>query len=112
MTVARSLLLGLMIATNTWSGASMAMDDLSMVLHNFGATFVTEQLAVQLARIIICEKYPQDIFVAAGTPVTADNGDAWSLTFVNSLSSTGLNVLPKTLTIRIRKADAAVLSIK
>jgi hypothetical protein len=61
----------------------------SMMLFNFQAPFVSETFARRIAQIVIEEKYPQSMFVAAGPSVALDAGSVWKITLKNALVSPG-----------------------
>lgn len=91
-----------------------------MTLFNFQAPFVSETFARRIAQIVIEEKYPQSMFVAAGPSVALDAGSVWKVTLKNALVSHGdkgdtptINDVPspRDLTVEICKFNAAVLSI-
>ena len=91
-----------------------------MVALNHGQPFVSERFAERLALLVIEEKYPKDIFTTRGPGKIVDKGDLWLATFDNSLtSSEDGNVLaisegriiPKRLTITIRKTTGEIVAI-
>ena len=66
-------------------------------------------------------RYPKDIFVPGKTARVSDEGDAWKVTFDNvlmaRLGEAGLPLLdgslvPRRLTVTIRKFDAGVVDIQ
>lgn len=106
-------LLGLLFQMNAEViASSVEENNVSMFLQNFGAPFVSREFADQLGRLVIREKYPRDIFLVKGIPTVLDKGESWSLTYSNAVHAVGRRVLPRVLTITIRKSDAAILSIE
>lgn len=92
--------------------------DPSMVLLNFEGPFVSRDFAEKLAVLVIDQKWSKDVFVRRGAGRIVDLGDAWSVTYENALDS-GTDpmptwkgkVVPRTLTIRIKKANGEILAI-
>ena len=92
--------------------------DASMVLLNFESPFVTRDFAEKLAILVIDQKWSKDLFVLRGAGRIVDLGDAWSVTFENALDrgsdpipTWNGRVVPRTLTIRIRKTNGEILAI-
>ena len=98
---------------------AMAEDEgvgsISMFLMNSNEPFVSSELAEKLGALVLAEKYPKVRFSNQGGTLV-DAGAQWEATFdvqewpeeMRSLSP----LLRKSLTIVIRKKDAAVLEIK
>ena len=89
----------------------------SMILENFSAPFVTSDFAERLALLVVEEKYPKDTLVASGVKEVMDRDGAWWVTVnVEFPSASPLRrvmgpLLPKQLTIQIRKTNAEIVSI-
>lgn len=93
---------------------------LSIMVLNQGQPFVTAAFAERLALLVIDEKYPHDLFVVRGSGSIADRGANWAATFDNALvgpqdkSELALlngRIIPKRLTITIRKTNGEIVSI-
>jgi hypothetical protein len=91
-----------------------------MMLFNQGQPFVSAKFAERLGLLVLDEKYPKDIFSARGSGTIVDNGDTWLATFENSL--VGLEdrsalpmsegrIIPRRLTITIRKTNGEIVAI-
>jgi len=86
-----------------------------MFLRNFPVPFVTKHFAERLGQLVISEQY-QDAVIGSDPPKVLDKGDAWSVTvkvqqwvkppFGNNIPA------PTEFTVTIRKADAAILSVR
>ena len=92
--------------------------DPSMILMNFEGPFVSREFAERLAVLVIDQKWPKDVFSRRGPGRVVDLGDAWSVTYQNALGNandpiptSGGKAVPKTLTIRIRKANGQIVAI-
>jgi len=89
----------------------------SMILENASSPFVTLDFAKRLALLVVQEKYPKDTLVARGVREVTDREDAWWVSVeVDVPSASPLRrvmapLLPKQITIQIRKANAEVVSI-
>lgn len=93
---------------------------LSMMLLNQGQSFISGKFAERLALLVIDEKYPKDIFSARGAALMAEQGELWLATFDNELVSpddksalpmSDGRIVPKRLTITIRKTNGEIVSI-
>lgn len=98
----------------------MAGLSLSMTVLNNGQPFVSREFAGRLALLVIDEKYPSSVFSVRGSGSVVDRGDSWSVTFANALvpptdasplPMLGGEVVPRRLTITIRKTNGEVISI-
>jgi hypothetical protein len=89
----------------------------SMLLMNMEGPFVSATFADRLARLIVDEKYPKDIFLVSGSTKVVDEGSIWAVHFANALFTQQYATLPrkaiapKTLTIRIKKSDGAIVAV-
>lgn len=99
---------------------TMMKPSLSMTLMNNGHPFVSERLAERLGLLIIEDRYPKDIFLTSGPGVVTGDGEVWRVTFDNSLvnSDDGKSIpmvngviVPRSLTITIRKKNGEILDI-
>ena len=91
---------------------------LSMVLLNQGQPFVSREFAERLAFLVIDEKYPKDIFLVRRPASIEDKGKNWEVTVSNelidpkdSLPRVGKKIVPKYLTITIRKENCEIVSV-
>jgi hypothetical protein len=93
---------------------------LSMSLLNQGRPFVSGRFAERLALLVIEEKYSEQFFKARGSATVVDKGETWSVTVENGLIDpqdkrelpfVGGELVPRRLTISIRKVNAEILSI-
>jgi hypothetical protein len=90
-----------------------------MMALNSVQPFVSEGFAKKIALLVLDDRYPKDAFLSDGTSVAVDEGDVWLVTFKNSLSVENSEslpmvngvLIPRTLTLKIRKRDAAILDI-
>ncbi len=92
----------------------------SMLVLNQGRPFVSEQFAERLAKLVVDEKYPTDIFSVRGPGTVSSKGDSWLATFENALvppedgsplpMSNG-KIIPRRLTITIRKTNGEIVAI-
>lgn len=81
--------------------------------------FVSAQFAQKLGLLVLEDHYPDAVFVVDGEGLVTDEGEAWAVTYRNQLvlgDSRALPerdgvLLPRTLTLRVRKCDAGVLEI-
>jgi hypothetical protein len=87
-----------------------AMDPF-MQLQNISGPFVSQSFAERLARLVIEEKYPKNIFTAQGAGHVVDKGDAWWVTFDNAIKGTMATMIPIRLTVHIRKANGEIVTI-
>ena len=95
-------------------GAEQQDQDLMMILQNASGSFVTHDFALRLGQLVMSQKY-QGAVLAPGPPEVLDKADSWSVTFTIERWTDPLvddRVAPRQLTIRIRKKDAAIVSIK
>lgn len=92
--------------------ASLKGLDISMVLQNAQACFVSQKFAERLARLVMEEKYqnPNPIFVP-GRSAIADGGDTWRVTFENTLRLLKNSMRPREITVEIRKTDGAIVAL-
>jgi hypothetical protein len=99
-----------------------AVTDLSvsMMALNQGQPFVSKEFAERIALLVIEEKYPKDVFSVSGSARIVDKGDTWSVTFDSALTNAadksalplvGGKLVPKHLTISIRKVNAEIMAI-
>jgi hypothetical protein len=95
--------------------AGPPQSDISMFLWNFGGPFVTSDFAKKLGVLVIEQKYPGAVFDAA-SPAVLDQGDTWWVTFTVTQWPKDMEelrpMLPRQITLRIRKSDAAVLGVR
>jgi len=93
---------------------------LSMSLLNHGQPFVSARFAERLALLVLEEKYREQIFKARGSATVVDKGETWAVTVENALVDpqdqrelpfVGGELVPRQLTISIRKTNAEILSI-
>lgn len=91
-----------------------------MIALNQGQPFISGAFAEQLALLVIEQKYPKDIFVVRGSARLVDKGEMWSVTFDNGLAApddkstlpmVGGKIVPRHLTITIRKTNGEIVSI-
>jgi hypothetical protein len=87
-----------------------AMDPF-MKLQNISGPFVSQSFAERLARIVIEEKYPKNIFSVQGSGNVVDKGDTWWVTFDNALKGTIATMVPIRLTVHIKKANGEIVTI-
>jgi hypothetical protein len=85
--------------------------DMFMTLQNMSGPFVSQSFAERLAHLVIDEKYPKNIFSISGSGNVVDKGDAWWVTFDNSIAGTMATMIPRRLTVHIRKANGEILTI-
>jgi hypothetical protein len=92
--------------------------DPSMLLFNLQGNFVSKEFADRLAILVIDEKYPKEYFIRRGPGRIVDGGEAWSVTYENTLGNandpipiSGGKIVPRTLTIRIRKLNGEIIAI-
>jgi hypothetical protein len=111
LTVIAALLPALAQEQATGPGPS----DISMFLWNFGGPFVTSDFATKLGALVIAQKYRGVIFDADSATVL-DKGDTWWVTFTIRQWPRDMEklrpMLPRQLTLLIRKSDAAVLGVR
>lgn len=93
---------------------------ISMIALNQGQPFVSKDFAERLALLVIEQKYPEDLFVVRGSAHLADKGDVWSVSFDNGLIGpddksplpmVGGKLVPRRLTITIRKTNGEIVAI-
>jgi hypothetical protein len=88
--------------------------DVVMIVQNAMGTFVGRDLAEKLAVLIVREKYAA-VF-EADTPATAsDEGDNWVVSVpvhVLAAASYDARLVPRAITVVLRKRDAAVMTIR
>jgi len=104
----------LISASNPSRAAEPQDQDIMMILQNASASFVTREFALRLGQLVMSQKY-QGAVLATGQPEVLDKGDTWSVTFTIERWTDPLvddRVAPRQLTVRIRKKDAAIVSIK
>jgi len=98
----------------------MKTADVTMILQNHDRPFVSKEFAGRLASLVLEEKYPEEFFVASGKPDVIDLGECWSVTLENSVpldkgsplpTSNGV-LVPKQLTVVIRKFNGEIVAIK
>jgi hypothetical protein len=78
--------------------------------------FISQDFAQKLARLVIEEKYPKDMFSAPEPGTVVDKGEAWWVTVDNALASQRATlpkgaIIPRGLTIQIRKSNGEILAI-
>jgi hypothetical protein len=88
--------------------------DVSMILSNADAPFVTADFARKLGMLVMQQKYPGFTFTSE-SPAVLDKGDSWWVTFTVKEWPKNMEKLrpglSDHLTIWIRKRDAAVWAI-
>ncbi len=90
-----------------------------MMALNSVQPFASEEFAKKLALLVLDDRYPKDVFLSDGIGAAVNQGDVWLVTFKNSLhvdDSESLPIMngmliPRALTLKIRKRDAAILDI-
>ena len=116
--IATALLLS--IAACVTERGNVTSLSVSMIALNQGQPFVSQSFAERLALLVIEEKYPRDFFTVRGSGNTVDKGDIWLVTFDNGLTDPSDKnalavvqgrVIPKRLTITIRKANCEIVAI-
>jgi hypothetical protein len=118
----RMMAVGVLLALSACATEHGAMNNLSisMIALNHGQPFVSKGFADRLALLVVDEKYPRDVFSVRGSGSTVDKGDSWSVTFENALIDPADEsplpildgrVVPRRLTITIRKTNGEVMSI-
>ena len=88
--------------------------DLMMFLQNATDPFVTHDFALRLGQLVMSQKY-QVAVLATEPPEVIDKGDTWWVTFTIARWNTppqDAAMEPRQVTVRIRKKDAAIVSIK
>jgi len=84
----------------------------SILVGNMQGPFVSRKFAERLALLVIQERYTPDVFLPRGAPpIVVDKGDFWSVTFDNELPRSSTSIIPKELTIHIRKANGEIVAI-
>jgi hypothetical protein len=93
---------------------SSPKSDVSMLLWNSSGPFVTSEFAKKLGVLVMEQKYARVRFEAA-SPTVLDKGDTWWVTFTVTQWPKDMErlqpLLPRQLTLLIRKSDAAVLGV-
>jgi hypothetical protein len=84
---------------------------ISMVLQNVKGDFITPRFAERLALLVLEEKYPTDVFAASGSGSVVDKGDTWWVTFNNALLESPPRLIPRHLTVQIRKTNGEIVAI-
>jgi hypothetical protein len=91
-----------------------------MMLQNEGQPFVSGRFAERLALLVIDEKYGEQFFRVRGSPTVTDSKEMWLVTLENGLISpqdkSALpmffgKILPRHLTITIRKTNGEIVAI-
>lgn len=90
---------------------AMSNLDPYLVLQNIGGPFVSQRLAERLARAVIEEKYPNNIFSIEGSGHVVDKGDTWWVTFDNSIKGTAGAMIPLRLIVHIRKTNGEIVTV-
>ncbi len=85
--------------------------DISILVGNMHGPFVSREFAEHLALLVIKEKYTADVFSARGAGTVVDKGDVWWVTYDNGLPRSETSIIPKRLTIQIRKANGEIVAI-
>lgn len=88
-----------------------AMLDPFMKLQNITEPFVSQSFAERLARLVIEEKYPKNIFSIRGSGNIIDRGDTWWVTFDNAINGSMGAIIPRRLTVHIRKSNGEIVTI-
>jgi hypothetical protein len=82
-----------------------------MTLQNISGPFVSQTFAERLARLVIEEKYPKNIFSIQSSGNVVDKGDTWWVTFYNEIKGTMATMVPTRLTVHIRKTNGEIVTI-
>ncbi len=82
-----------------------------ILIKDTSGPFVTRRLAERLAVAVIEEKYSKDTFVVRGAPQVLDQDSTWAVTVENAVPLPAKSLLPKRLTILIRKANAEIVGM-
>jgi len=94
---------------------------ITMMALNIVQPFVSKSLAQRLALLIIKDRYPPSVFLPKGSGKVVDDGDAWHVTFDNGLVNENDHqkmvvvegaVVPRRLTLVIRKSNAEIMDIQ
>jgi hypothetical protein len=85
--------------------------DMFMRLQNISEPFVSQSFAERLARLVIEEKYPKNIFSVQSSGNVVDKGDTWWVTFDNAIKGTMATMVPIRLTVHIRKTNGEIVTI-
>lgn len=83
----------------------------SIFVQNLKGPFISEQFAERLGSLVIEEKYPKDVFSQQGPGMVVDKDQVWLVTFTNALYRSDKYLLPKKLTIEIRKKNGEIIAI-
>jgi hypothetical protein len=101
----------LAIATTGCITDRRATLDPFMRLQNVAGPFVSQSFAERLARLVIEEKYQKNNFSIQGPGSVTDKGDTWWVTFDNAVQGTVQAMIPKRLTVHIRKTNGEIVTI-
>jgi hypothetical protein len=82
-----------------------------MRLQNISGPFVSQGFAERLARLVIEEKYPKNIFSVQGSGNVVDKGDTWWVTFDNAIKGSMATMVPIRLTVHVRKTNGEIVTI-
>lgn len=96
----------------------MESQDISIFLMNHGHPLISENIARQIALLIVKERYPIDRFAPADGVKVEDQGDVWLVRIPNTLikpgeefSSPDKIIRSSYLSVRIRKDNGAIVSM-
>jgi hypothetical protein len=85
--------------------------DVTILVGNIHGPFVSREFAERLALLVIEEKYTADVFSVRGAGTVVDKGDFWWVTYDNGVPRSEASIIPRRLTIQIRKANGEIVAI-
>jgi hypothetical protein len=84
----------------------------SMLLQNYGAPFIDQKLGAGIARLLVNNKYPPDIFLAEDNVIIEDAGEFWKITLKNQLRvDVDRPYVTKSVRVTIKKSNGEILEI-
>ena len=111
LTVAAVLALALGCVASAEDDQPATSPNAFILIKDTTGPFVTRRLAERLAVAVIEEKYSKDSFVVRGTPQVLDQDSTWAVTVENAVPLPAKSLVPKRLTILIRKANAEIVGM-
>ena len=104
------------IGSDSVRSSDQSGPDISMLVQNFEHPFVGRHFAERLGQLVISETYQAAVVTVDQPPEVSDKGDFWAVTIKVERwllpPIAGTPLAPRQLTVSIRKADAAIVSIK